>query len=389
MKKILSQISLILLIMCIGMISVFITDVNADSVAGLNCPTSTKVGSTFKVALILPSNAYTAEATITVKFSDGSTTSGRLVYMSGMADYPNSVSLSAKVAGNATVTASNIIIGDSNGNTVESGGSKSGTINIIGDTPSTPSNPGSSTSPSVPNENNGGTQTPSTNNNNNNTNNNNTVNFTDVNETVYTTERCNVRKSYSTSSEKITTLSKGASVKRTGVSSSGWSRVEYNGTVCYISSQYLTTTKPAEEEVKFKDVEEKLYATQSCNLRKSWSTDSDKVGYLTQGEEVTRTGVADNGWSRISYKGQTVYVASRLLTTEKKEDETEEESEENIVDTNEIEEKTDEQILAEIKEEVGVLPEVGNNIATIIYTIITSMAVIGILAGIYYIKRTK
>lgn len=379
MKKIISQVSLILLIMCIGMTSVFITNVNADSVAGLNSPSSAKVGSDFKVALILPSNAYSAQATITVKFSDGTSTSKNLVYMNGMNDFPNYVSINAKVAGNATVSATGIVISDSNGNTIESGGSKSQTMSIISDTTS---NSGGENSGGSSSSNNSSS---STNNGSSSSSNNtaNTVNFSDVNETVYTTERCNVRKSYSTSSEKITTLSKGVSLKRTGVSSSGWSRVEYNGSICYISSKYLTTTKPVEEEIQFKDVEEKLYAKQNCNLRKSWSTDSDKVGYLTEGEEVTRTGIADNGWSRINYNGQVVYCASKLLTTEKIE-----KTEENV-DQNENSEKTEEEILAEIKEEIGVLPEVGNNIATIIYIIITSVTIIGILAGIYYIRRTK
>lgn len=378
MKKIISQVSLILLIMCIGMTSVFITNVNADSVAGLNSPSSAKVGSDFKVALILPSNAYSAQATITVKFSDGTSTSKNLVYMNGMNDFPNYVSINAKVAGNATVSATGIVISDSSGNTIESGGSKSQTMSIISDTTS---NSGGENSGGSSSSNNSSS---STNNGSSSSSNNttNTVNFSDVNETVYTTERCNVRKSYSTSSEKITTLSKGVSLKRTGVSSSGWSRVEYNGSICYISSKYLTTTKPVEEEIQFKDVEEKLYAKQNCNLRKSWSTDSDKVGYLTEGEEVTRTGIADNGWSRINYNGQVVYCASKLLTTEKIE-----ETDENV-DQNENSEKTEE-ILAEIKEEIGVLPEVGNNIATIIYIIITSVTIIGILAGIYYIRRTK
>lgn len=384
MKKILFQVSLILLIMCIGMLSVFITNVNADSIAGLNCPSSVNVGNNFTVALILPANAYSAQANVTVKYSDGTSSSQNLVYMSGMNDFPNSVTLNAKVAGNATVTVSGIVISDSSGNTVESGGSKSATMNIVGNT-----------TPSTPSEN-GGTSTGSsqTQNPNNNSNNNPPetpqVTFSDVSETVYTTERCNVRKSYSTSSEKITTLSKGATVKRTGVSSSGWSRVEYNGAVCYISSQYLTTTKPVEEQVNFNDVEEKVYAKQNCNLRKSWSTDSDKVGYLTEGEEVTRTGIADNGWSRINYNGQVVYVASRLLSTEKIEpvEETEEQdSEETEIEETEEQEPTEEEILAEIKEEIGVLPEVGNNIATILYMIVTCIAIIGILVGNYYLKK--
>lgn len=366
MRKIIFQISIIFLIMAIGMISVFITKVNADSMAGLNCPSSVEVGKNFNVALILPSNAYSVQANITIKFSDGTTSSKNLVYLSGMADFPNSVSFNAKAAGNATVTASNIVISDANANTLEPGGSKSASINIVSNTAPT-QNP--STTPS---------------NNNNNNNNNNTppeVKFSDVNETVYTTDRCNVRKSYSTSSDKITTLDKGTSLKRTGVASNGWSRVSYNGTTAYVSSQYLTTTQV---EIKFKDVNEKLYAVQDCNLRKSWSTDSDIVGYLKTGQEVTRTGIADNGWSRINNNGQVMYVASRLITAEKPEEEPEEELPEEPENNTE---KTEEEILDEIKEEVGILPEVGNNVAIIMYLSTLIIALSGISVGIYYIKK--
>ncbi len=364
MRKIVFQISIILLIMTIGMISVFITKVNADSVAGLNCPSSVEVGKNFTVSLILPSNAYSAQANITVKFSDGTTSSKSLVFLNGMGDFPNSVSFNAKTAGNATVTASNIVISDSSANTVESGGSKSASININSNTPAQTSE-------------NSGTQTSTTNNAPA------EVKFKDVNETVYTTERCNVRKSYSTSSDKITTLEKGTALKRTGVASNGWSRVSYNGATAYISSQYLTTTQV---EIKFKDVNEKMYAVQDCNLRKSWSTDSDKVGYLTAGQEVIRTGIADNGWSRINNNGQTVYVASRLLTNEKPEENSEEELPENLEDLENVQ-KTEEEMLAEIKEEVGILPEVGNNLAIIMYMFTVLFALCGVSVGIYYVKK--
>lgn len=73
--------------------------------------------------------------------------------------------------------------------------------------------------------------------------------FTTVNETVYATDDVNVRKSYSTSSTKLGTLSKGDSITRTGKSTDGkWSKVTYNGQTAYISSSYLSTTKPKEEE---------------------------------------------------------------------------------------------------------------------------------------------
>lgn len=66
----------------------------------------------------------------------------------------------------------------------------------------------------------------------------------EVNETVWATDNVNVRKDSNTSSAIIATIRKGASVKRTGVLSNGWSRVEYNGQTAYICSDYLTTTDP-------------------------------------------------------------------------------------------------------------------------------------------------
>lgn len=71
--------------------------------------------------------------------------------------------------------------------------------------------------------------------------------FTDCNETVYATTTVNVRSSYSASSDKLGSLTKAQSVTRTGTGTgdaSGWSRVEFNGQVAYVSSDYLSTTKP-------------------------------------------------------------------------------------------------------------------------------------------------
>ena len=361
MKKLLSKIVLVLLII-FGVNYFLIQSVNAESVAGLNCPPSADVGSNFTVALILPSNAYSAEASVTVKFGDGTTETKKIVYMSGMNDFPNSVTFNAKASGSATVTASNIIISDSASNAIENGGSKVGTINITGT-----SNNNSSTD----------------NNSSNNTNNSNpanvTVNFKDVNETVYITSGCNVRESYSTSSNKLGKLNEGASVKRTGIADNGWSRVEYNGKTAYISSQFLTTTKPADPT--FKQTNDTMYAIQNCNLRKSWSTDSDKVGYLNKGQEVTRIGVANNGWSKIKYNGSEVYIATRLLSDEEPDDTDENEvnNTTNITNTNVVSNETVMQNKSElelIKEEVGVLPDVGKNVFVTFYKIISVISII-------------
>lgn len=71
--------------------------------------------------------------------------------------------------------------------------------------------------------------------------------FTDCRETMYATTTVNVRSSYSTNSDKLGSLTKAQSVTRTGIGTgdaAGWSRIEFNGKVAYVSSDYLSATKP-------------------------------------------------------------------------------------------------------------------------------------------------
>lgn len=71
--------------------------------------------------------------------------------------------------------------------------------------------------------------------------------FTETDETLYATTTVNVRDTYSTSGNKLGSLDKAQSVKRTGIgtgAAAGWSRIEFNGKVAYVSSDYLSATKP-------------------------------------------------------------------------------------------------------------------------------------------------
>ena len=77
----------------------------------------------------------------------------------------------------------------------------------------------------------------------------NTVTFRDVNETWFATDSVNVRASYSTSSERIGSLSEGDEVTVTGTSSE-WARIEYNGRTAYVSMNYLTQEEPEESDDK-------------------------------------------------------------------------------------------------------------------------------------------
>lgn len=79
-----------------------------------------------------------------------------------------------------------------------------------------------------------------------------TPTFKSVNKTVYTTNSCNLRASWSTSSN-ATPVEKGTELKLTGTSTETingyiWYRVTYNGATKYIASSLITETKPKEEE---------------------------------------------------------------------------------------------------------------------------------------------
>lgn len=93
----------------------------------------------------------------------------------------------------------------------------------------------------------------------------------------------------------------------------------YKGTA---SAQNEETPEEARADVEalmpFTDVSEEVTAKDSTNLRSipSQGDDSTVVYTLQNGETLTRTGVSDSGWSRLSYNGQTVYAVSSYLTTD-------------------------------------------------------------------------
>ena len=80
--------------------------------------------------------------------------------------------------------------------------------------------------------------------------------FTEVNETVYATGTVNIRASWMADSEKLGSLGTGESVTRTGTGivgteADGWSRVSLeDGTIAYISTNYLSTTKPVTQSTQ-------------------------------------------------------------------------------------------------------------------------------------------
>lgn len=86
--------------------------------------------------------------------------------------------------------------------------------------------------------------------------------------------------------------------------------------------QNSTQTEEPEQNYNFvagnyTDVNETVYATTNVNIRAFDNASCDKKGLLQSDESIIRTGVGDNGWSRVTFDGEETYVASNYLTAEK------------------------------------------------------------------------
>lgn len=160
------------------------------------------------------------------------------------------------------------------------------------------------------------------------------MNFTEVDETVTAKDVVNLRDRPGQGEDSVVlaTLSNGETAQRTGVSDSGWSRLIVNGQKVYAVSSFLTTdtsyVMPQEPTVpeaadngiktQFTPVNESVTAKIEVNLRTLPSVtnpDAAVAATLKYGEWITRTGISDNGWSRVEYNGQVLYCISSYLST--------------------------------------------------------------------------
>lgn len=158
--------------------------------------------------------------------------------------------------------------------------------------------------------------------------------FRDTNQFVTAKSETNLRNipSQDEDAQVLYTLKNGELARRTGISDSGWSRVEFEGNTYYAVTSYLTTqvdeTAPTDPivdhdgdgiETEFKSVNEKVTAKDMVNLRNIPSAtraDATVVGQLHNGDIATRTGISENGWSRLDIEGTVCYAVSSYLTTD-------------------------------------------------------------------------
>lgn len=179
--------------------------------------------------------------------------------------------------------------------------------------------------------------------------------FDDTTDTVYIIAEgnLNLRQKPSSNSDIVAYLPYGTALDRTGIATTEdefgtvWSRLLYNGKVCYASTTHLSTEEPINE---FTSVDEVVYAVssindrvvESLNLRAMPSLNGNIVKAVPAGTQLQRIGIAIEAdadgivWSKIVYNGTTCYASTNYLTTEAPETEAvETEAEEVTPDENE------------------------------------------------------
>ena len=154
--------------------------------------------------------------------------------------------------------------------------------------------------------------------------------FRDVSEAVTARDQVNLRDQPSTVTGNVVgTLSYGEAVVRTGISDTGWSRLEVNGQVVYASSRLLATSMDYKEQGKITDENPEagmhFTAASGIMMAKSGQTNlrtlpttnapSQVVAQLTGDATAERIAEdKDRGWTKLIYNGQTVYAVSSYLT---------------------------------------------------------------------------
>lgn len=135
-----------------------------------------------------------------------------------------------------------------------------------------------------------------------------TMKFKDCDETVTPKDAVNLRSTPDQGSNDnvVVKISNGQNVRRTGISTSGWSRVEYEGQILYCVSSYV---------IAFTDCDETVTPISEVNLRSTPNQGSNDnvVIKISNGQNMKRTGISGEDWSRVEYEGQILYCKSSLI----------------------------------------------------------------------------
>ncbi|SCY46681.1 SH3 domain-containing protein [Butyrivibrio sp. INlla14] len=157
--------------------------------------------------------------------------------------------------------------------------------------------------------------------------------------TIRATDVVNIRSSDSETADIISKTAKGDEYKQLEALANGWSKIEYNGGVAYVKTEFFevvgeetvevenetqtetenteetSTTTGAENNNGVKPTDTgKMTVSDTVRLRESQSTDSEVLVMIYSGSTVNVIEQYANGWAKVEYDKKTGYIKSEFLS---------------------------------------------------------------------------
>lgn len=135
-------------------------------------------------------------------------------------------------------------------------------------------------------------------------------------QTMYATNTVNIRQQPNESAEILGKLEGGSTITVNGSTADGWSQVDYNGTVGYVKSEYLSSEAQSAQEpadVSGPAPGSTVNLTNTINIRSSMSETASKVGVAYAGDSVTVEMNYAEGWSKVTWNNKTGYAKTEFI----------------------------------------------------------------------------
>lgn len=156
--------------------------------------------------------------------------------------------------------------------------------------------------------------------------------------TIRATDVVNIRSSDSETADIISKTAKGEEYKQLEALANGWSKIEYNGGVAFVKTEFFevvgeetvevdnedqteaepqqetaTTTTGNSNGVKSTDTG-KMTVSDTVRLRESQSTDSEVLAMIYSGSTINVIEQYANGWAKVEYDKKKGYIKSEFLS---------------------------------------------------------------------------
>ena len=158
-------------------------------------------------------------------------------------------------------------------------------------------------------------------------------------QTIRATDVVNIRSSDSETADILSKTTKGEEFTQLEALANGWSKIEYNGSVAYVKTEYFeviseNTVEVAENTDATEENENaenesstttestkvsslatgKMAVSETVRLRKSESTDAEVLEMIYSGSTVNVIEQYANCWAKVEYNNKTGYIKSEFLT---------------------------------------------------------------------------